>query len=312
MGHEDGSVTLRDSKEGAIKAQFKRGGPIWCMEWSPSAEEVLPVLAVGAWDFPGEGGGTLSFYQERGQQQGKSIQLGFDPTSLAFFSAGEYLVVGGSDKKAWLFTRDGIRLHPVCEKKDWVWTAKPRPGTQKGHYVAVGTADGNLAMHQLMFSTVHGLYQDRYAYRDGMTDVIVQHMLTERRVRLKLHAYVKKISVYTNRLAVQLPDSVHVYELQEGGDQFSMHYRAMRRIKRPIDCNLLVVTSQHVTLCMEKRLQLLSLDGDTEREWVFDAVIRYIKVVGGPPGGEALLVGLRNGAVMQVFVGNPFPLELVR
>lgn len=312
VGHQDGTVTLRNASDGKTTAQFRRSGPVWCLQWSPSPEEAFAILAVGAWDFPGEGGGTLSFYQQSGKQQGESVKLGFDPTSLSFFSAGEYLVVAGSDKKAWLFTRDGIRLHHICEKKDWVWTAKPKPGTAKGHFVAVGTADGNLAMHQLMFSTVHGLYQDRYAYRDGMTDVIVQHMVTEQRVRLKLRAYVKKISVYTNRLAVQLPDSVRIYELAEGGDQFSMHYRPMRRIQRPIECNLLVVTSQHVTLCMEKRLQLLSLDGDTEREWVFDAVIRYIKVVGGPPGGEALLVGLRNGAVMQVFVGNPFPLELVR
>lgn len=51
-----------------------------------------------------------------------------------------------------------------------------------------------------------------------MTDVIVQHMVTEQRVRLKLRAYVKKISVYTNRLAVQLPDSVRIYELAEGSD----------------------------------------------------------------------------------------------
>jgi intraflagellar transport protein 122 len=48
-----------------------------------------------------------------------------------------------------------------------------------------------------------------------------------------------------------------------------------------------------VVLCLDKRLSMYSFSGALEREWVLDSVIRYIKVVGGPPGGEGLLVRRR-------------------
>ena len=55
---------------------------------------------------------------------------------------------------------------------------KPRP---KNNFLAVGCNDGTLGMFHTVFSTVHGLYQDRYAHRDTMTDVIIQHLITEQK-----------------------------------------------------------------------------------------------------------------------------------
>lgn len=69
---------------------------------------------------------------------------------------------------------------------------------------AVACQDGTLWCYQIVFSTVHGLYRERYAYRENMTDVIIQHLTTGNKVRIKCHDKVQKIAIYKHRLAVTI------------------------------------------------------------------------------------------------------------
>lgn len=175
----------------------------------------------------------------------------------------------------------------IGEREDWVWCCAAKP---KHNYVAVGCNDGSLTLYQLVFNTVHGLYQDKYpslefryptiilrfliiyAYRDFMTDVIIQNLTTEQKARIKCRDYVKKIAIYRERLAVQLPNMILVYELTPsedgaGAGNSGMQYYRLNlltllksfladlsfkprwKIQKKLDCNLLVVTSMHIILC---------------------------------------------------------------
>ncbi|TNN48268.1 Intraflagellar transport protein 122 [Liparis tanakae] len=125
-----------------------------------------------------------------------------------------------------------------------------------------------------------------------MTDVIVQHLITEQKVRIKCRELVKKIAIYRNRLAIQLPEKILVYELSSD-DSSDMHYRVNKKICRKFECNLLVVCSQHIILCQEKRLQCLSFTRVKEKEWVMESLIRYIKI-------------------LKIFVNNLFPITLLK
>uniref|UniRef100_A0A3Q4N6J8 Intraflagellar transport protein 122 homolog n=1 Tax=Neolamprologus brichardi TaxID=32507 RepID=A0A3Q4N6J8_NEOBR len=305
LGMMNGVVSIRN-KNGEEKVKIERPGgsssPIWSIAWNPSKDEHNDILAVADW------GQKLSFYQLSGKQIGKDRTLTYDPCCVGYFSKGEYIVMGGSDKQASLYTKDGVRLGTVGEQNSWVWTCRVKPDS---NFVVLGCQDGTIACYQLIFSTVHGLYKDRYAYRDSMTDVIVQHLITEQKVRIKCRELVRKIAIYRNRLAIQLPEKILIYELYSD-DSSDMHYRVKEKICRKFECNLLVVCSQHIILCQEKRLQCLSFNSVREKEWVMESLIRYIKVIGGPPGREGLLVGLKNGAILKIFVDNPFPITLLK
>ncbi|XP_007060007.2 intraflagellar transport protein 122 homolog isoform X4 [Chelonia mydas] len=305
LGMFNGVVSIRN-KNGEEKVKIERPGgslsPVWSICWNPSRDEHNDILAVADW------GQRLSFFQLSGKQIGKDRVLNFDPCCISYFSKGEYILMGGSDKQVSLYTKDGVRLGTIGDQSSWVWTCKVKPDS---NYVAIGCQDGTISFYQLIFSTVHGLYKDRYAYRDSMTDVIVQHLITEQKVRIKCRELVKKIAIYKNRLAIQLPDKILIYELYSD-DSSDMHYRVKEKIAKKFECNLLVVCSDHIILCQEKRLQCLSFNGVKEREWLMESLIRYIKVIGGPSGREGLLVGLKNGQILKIFVDNLFAIVLLK
>uniref|UniRef100_A0A2K6RMG9 Intraflagellar transport protein 122 homolog n=1 Tax=Rhinopithecus roxellana TaxID=61622 RepID=A0A2K6RMG9_RHIRO len=307
LGMFNGIISIRN-KNGEEKVKIERPGgslsPIWSICWNPSrkalncvamvmdSEMVFPLVCVL---FP---------------QIGKDRALNFDPCCISYFTKGEYILLGGSDKQVSLFTKDGVRLGTVGEQNSWVWTCQVKPDSNYVRHIT-GVCDGTISFYQLIFSTVHGLYKDRYAYRNSMTDVIVQHLITEQKVRIKCKELVKKIAIYRNRLAIQLPEKIFIYELYSE-DSSDMHYRVKEKIVKKFECNLLVVCANHIILCQEKRLQCLSFSGVKEREWQMESLIRYIKVIGGPPGREGLLVGLKNGQILKIFVDNLFAIILLK
>lgn len=58
----------------------------------------------------------------------------------------------------------------IAEQKEWIWSTCVNPVSKS---VFAGTNNGQISMHNVEFLTIHGLYQDRYAYRELMTDVII-------------------------------------------------------------------------------------------------------------------------------------------
>lgn len=189
LGLHNGTISMRD-QGGVEKLTIKRSAPVWDLSWAPAKSgdgggaggggAWVDTLSVACWD------GTLSFYGVDGKAIGKERVApggqGSDPTSIRPFFNQDYLLVAGSDGKTSLATRDGIKLNTLVEGKAWTWRALPKPRSTS--FVTVSN-DGVVAMHNLVFSTVHGLYGDRYASRESCTDVLVRHLVSDARVRIK-------------------------------------------------------------------------------------------------------------------------------
>ncbi|XP_046605986.1 intraflagellar transport protein 122 homolog isoform X1 [Neodiprion virginianus] len=298
-----GYVSIRN-KNGEEKTRIDRAGgtPIWSLSWSPLKDDSVDVLCVADW------GGGLSFYTLAGKTVSRDRSLNFIPLNVAYFPDGQYILVAGSNKRCLLMTHDGIQLASIGDTfSSWVWSCAVHPGSS---HVAIGCQDGTITYSQLSWNTVHGLYGDRYAYRENMTDVIIQHLVTNQKVRIKCKDLVCRIAVYRDRLAVQLPERVIIYE--PSGNSEGMHYRIRDKLPQSLNCNLLVVTTNHLVLCLDKRLQSLTFTGIIEREWILDGVITYIKVAGGPSGQECIIAGLKTGYVSKIYLDNPFPAQLAK
>lgn len=307
IGLSNGTISIRN-KAGEEKIKIDRPGgsnaPIFSIQCYPllsSFEGNSDTIAVVDWNQ------SLSFHTISGQMIGKERSLGFDPLCMQYFPNGEFMVITGCNKQLQLFTKEGIKLGILGTQEtydSWIWTIAINPlGTQ----YTIGCQDGNLYTYSLVSSTVHALCKDRYAFRENMCDVIIQHLVSGQKVRIKCRDLVQKIAIFRSRLAVQLPERVVLYELSSPETE-PMHYKVKEKISKKFDCSLLVVCSQNIVLCIDKKLQSLDFHGHIQREWLMDSLIRYIKVIGGPPGREGLMIGLKNGQVYRIFIDNLLPI----
>ena len=319
LGLLNGSITLRN-QDGEETHRIDRKAPIWCLSFIPntlpsktgSVNTEGDMLAVGCWDK------TLTFYRILPNGASKAHterMLKYYPTSLVLAgnnatSKSHYLILSGSNKKVSLYSKEGIRLVDLAEKNSWVWGAAYSGANER---VIVGTNSGSIDNLQLSFETVHALYREKYAYRENLTDIVIHHLTADRKVRIKCKDIIRRISLYRNKLAVQLSDKVCVYESNADEAQ-DMHFRARKERMTISDkqCDMMLVTSEHLLFTVGPVIELYSFEGKRQRVWRMESPVVFIKVDGGHEGKEGLLLGMENGIISKIYVDNPFPVELMK
>lgn len=101
-------------------------------------------------------------------------------------------MAGGTNCQVHFFMHDGTKLDEIPKQDAWVWCAHAHP---KSGHIAVGDQTGSIRFYSLQFAPAHALHRDRYAYRSGLTDVVVQHLVTEQKVCIKCNDFVRKVAI---------------------------------------------------------------------------------------------------------------------
>jgi intraflagellar transport protein 122 len=317
IGMQSGLVTLHNTKTEETH-RIQKSAPAWCLTFihnvvptkgpaSSAADDEM--IVIGVWNK------TLAFHKLLPDGNTKvhvERAIKYYPCGMNTANSGnaknQYLLVSGSNKKLCLYSKDGVQLSELITNDSWIMS---NANQKYGEKMLIGTHSGHVEMNNLTFDSVHTFYQEKYAFRENLTDIVIHHLAGDRKVRIKCKDIIRSISLYKSKLAVQLSDKVCVYESNADEDT-DMHFRArkerMTMSERKSD--LMVVTSQHLLFTIDNVVELYSFGGIREKVWYMESSINFIRVDGGPEGREGVIYGLENGVVGKIFVDNPFPLTL--
>ncbi|XP_050537912.1 intraflagellar transport protein 122 homolog [Daktulosphaira vitifoliae] len=298
LGFDNGNISICNNiGEEFASVEVENGHSVWALTWLLPRNyegEEEEILCVTDW------GKHLSFYKNDGTEISKKKKIELEALTIRTLCNDLYLLIGGCKGKCFIYSSDGIKLTELENNQSWIWSSVVHPSST---YLAIGCQDGTLAYYKIEFSVIHGLYQEKYAFRENMTDVVIQDLISNKKVKIKCRDLVQKIAIYKNLLAVQLSMKIITYELSSIQAP-EMHYRVKEKMNENTMCNLLVVCSNNLVLCDETRLQCLSLTGAFIREWNVDSVVKYLKVIGGFAEKEQILVGLDNGQVLMLKINS--------
>ena len=124
---------------------------------------------------------------------------------------------------------------------------------------------------------------------------------------LRTNGYIKMMAIYKHRLALLFHDSILIYS-SNPHDFEDLEYQLIHTVHCKYDCNLLIVTNNHLIICTENKLEKLDFEGQKQSEWKFPVPIRYIKNISGAVNREGILVGLGNGEIYTVFIDKKYPI----
>lgn len=196
LGLVSGAISIR-GQNGEEKFRIDKGSgvPIWSLTFRFDALNQGHNLIT--MDFEQR----MKCYQFENKSELLNQYIGYDAQFIQSLHNYDFLMTGGSNRQINLYTKDGILLGPVCDKQTG-WIRKAMLNRADERQIAFCTQDGNLALVSIEFDLVYSVHRERYAFRERMTDVVIQQLRTGEKIRIKCHEPVKNLALCRNRFVV--------------------------------------------------------------------------------------------------------------
>ncbi len=120
------------------------------------------------------------------------------------------------------------------------------------------TNSGYITVHQLSKKNIFSSYHELYARRDNFTDVIVENIAMNQKLRVKCKELVKVISMFKDKLAVLQNERLLIYIASEEG----LKYSPYRKITRKFECDSMEILNSHVLFTKDNKVQVYNLLGE--------------------------------------------------
>ena len=85
------------------------------------------------------------------------------------------LLIGGTDKRACLWSADGVEVLELVVRDAWVWSAQIISIDEKT-FLAIGTNDGTISVYSLQWKNEYTIHGDWFAQRESWNAVSIQRL----------------------------------------------------------------------------------------------------------------------------------------
>lgn len=308
-GTSSGSLAVLDAQM-TQKAAVKKLSALTCVRWSPVTAEMPDQVIIAACVDQ-----TISLHREDGAIVGFEKKVKFEVHALDWFSTAEYFLAAGSGGVVGVFSREVVLLQEIETGYNWIWSLKFQ---STANVFACGGNNGQIKLLSFDRAMPITFSDEMYASRVGMTEVVIKDLHSDRKAKFRCKELIRNISLYKEFLALHTSSRVLLYQQYnlygEGDHQLhteSFSYKPVGKLDLKVEGYFFRLLAEHFLLCKEHRVSCYDFNRNLAREWLFDSQVTFLKVLGGPPKEECMVVGLKNGNVYKMFLSNPFPILLV-